>query len=93
MVHCFTGSRAELEAFLGMGLHIGITGWVADDRPERGGAQLAALLPLVPGAPAGRQQCCPSWHACQQVDADLPRMLAPFRRPAHSLLPALSTFC
>ncbi|KAL4427778.1 hypothetical protein ABPG75_001867 [Micractinium tetrahymenae] len=48
MVHCFTGSRAELEAFLGMGLHIGITGWVADDRPERGGAQLAALLPLVP---------------------------------------------
>lgn len=48
VVHCFTGSRAELEAFLGMGLHIGITGWVADDRPERGGAQLAALLPLVP---------------------------------------------
>lgn len=52
VVHCFTGSQAELEAFLEMGLHIGITGWVADDRPERGGAQLAALLPLVPGASA-----------------------------------------
>ncbi|KAL4449421.1 hypothetical protein ABPG77_007065 [Micractinium sp. CCAP 211/92] len=48
VVHCFTGSRAELEAFLEMGLHIGITGWVADDRPERGGAELAALLPLIP---------------------------------------------
>lgn len=48
VVHCFTGSRAELCLFLSLGLHIGITGWVADDRPERGGAELAALLPLIP---------------------------------------------
>lgn len=68
VVHCFTGSRAELEAFLEMGLHIGITGWVADDRPERGGAELAALLPLIPGASAARRQrhpfCAPPRHMC-----------------------------
>ncbi|CAN5919729.1 TatD family hydrolase [soil metagenome] len=28
VVHCFTGNRAEAEAFLAMGLDIGITGWV-----------------------------------------------------------------
>jgi TatD DNase family protein len=28
VVHCFTGSEAELRRFLGMGLHVGITGWV-----------------------------------------------------------------
>lgn len=34
----------------------GITGWVCDDRPERGAAQLAALLPLIPGAEGLRQR-------------------------------------
>lgn len=33
---------------LGLGLCVGITGWVADDRPERGGAELAALLSKIP---------------------------------------------
>ena len=28
VVHCFTGSAAELARFVAMGLHIGITGWV-----------------------------------------------------------------
>lgn len=49
VVHCFTGSAAELEQFLAQGLHIGITGWLCDERPERGGAALAALLPRIPG--------------------------------------------
>ncbi|KXZ56655.1 hypothetical protein GPECTOR_1g590 [Gonium pectorale] len=48
VVHCFTGSRAELELFLQMGLYIGITGWICDDRPERGGAELASLLASIP---------------------------------------------
>ncbi len=48
VLHCFTGSAAELEACLELGLAVGITGWVADDRPERGGAELAALLPSIP---------------------------------------------
>ncbi|KAI8473914.1 MAG: hypothetical protein J3K34DRAFT_366525 [Monoraphidium minutum] len=48
VLHCFTGSGAELRDCLGLGLCIGITGWVCDDRPERGGAELAALLPTIP---------------------------------------------
>lgn len=48
MLHCFTGNAQELQQCLELGLHIGITGWVNDDRPERGGAELAALLPTIP---------------------------------------------
>lgn len=49
VVHCFTSSsEEELRSYLEDGLYIGITGWVCDDRPERGGAALCALLPLVP---------------------------------------------
>jgi TatD DNase family protein len=48
VLHCFTGSGAELRECLDLGLHIGITGWICDDRPERGGAELAALLPTIP---------------------------------------------
>lgn len=59
VVHCFTGSRQELEACLELGLHIGITGWVCDERPERGGAQLAALLPLIPGTHSWRRAASP----------------------------------
>lgn len=45
VVHCFTGTRAELEACLARGLYIGITGWVCD---ERRGLALRELLPLIP---------------------------------------------
>ena len=48
VVHCFTGTKGELEAALGAGLFVGVTGWVCDERPDRGGAALAALLPLIP---------------------------------------------
>lgn len=48
VLHCFTGTKDELQQCLDLGLHIGITGWVCDDRPERGGAELAALLPSIP---------------------------------------------
>lgn len=46
VVHCFTGSRAELHAYLDMGLYIGITGWICDER--RGGTlcELAREIPL-----------------------------------------------
>jgi TatD DNase family protein len=46
VAHCFTGDRAELEAYLGLGLMIGITGWICDER--RGGAlrEAARGLPL-----------------------------------------------
>jgi len=45
VAHCFTGNGAELECYLGLGLSIGITGWICD---ERRGAHLAALMPRVP---------------------------------------------
>lgn len=32
VVHCFTGSRDELRAYLDLDCHIGITGWICDER-------------------------------------------------------------
>jgi TatD DNase family protein len=48
VAHCFTGSAAELDACLELGLSIGITGWICDER--RG----AHLLPLMSRIAAGR---------------------------------------
>ncbi|KAH7620839.1 hypothetical protein Ndes2526B_g04773 [Nannochloris sp. 'desiccata'] len=48
VVHCFTGDSQEAQEALDLGLYIGITGWICDERPERGAAALAALLPLIP---------------------------------------------
>jgi len=45
VIHCFTGSRDELENYLELGLYIGITGWVCD---ERRGADLQASIPHIP---------------------------------------------
>jgi TatD DNase family protein len=45
VVHCFTGGRQELEAYLSIDCYIGITGWVCD---ERLGGHLAPLLASVP---------------------------------------------
>lgn len=35
VVHCFTGTREELRDYLDLGLHIGITGWICDERRGR----------------------------------------------------------
>ena len=45
VLHCFTGSREALFGYLDLGLHIGITGWVCD---ERRGQELAALVKEIP---------------------------------------------
>lgn len=45
VIHCFTGSRLELDNYLELGLFIGITGWVCD---ERRGADLQASIPHIP---------------------------------------------
>ncbi|WP_380184534.1 3'-5' ssDNA/RNA exonuclease TatD [Kalamiella sp. sgz302252] len=45
VVHCFTGTRTELEACVNAGLYVGITGWVCD---ERRGLELRELMPLIP---------------------------------------------
>jgi len=45
VAHCFTGERAELRAYLDLGLYIGITGWICD---ERRGLHLRELVREVP---------------------------------------------
>lgn len=46
VVHCFTGNQAELQAYLDMGLHIEITGWICDERRGRHLKELVRLIPL-----------------------------------------------
>jgi TatD DNase family protein len=45
VAHCFTGDVHELDSNLELGLAIGITGWICD---ERRGTHLAPLMPHVP---------------------------------------------
>ncbi|HEY6483608.1 MAG TPA: TatD family hydrolase [Steroidobacteraceae bacterium] len=45
VAHCFTGSREQLQCYLELGLAIGITGWICD---ERRGAHLLALVRDIP---------------------------------------------
>ena len=48
VVHCFTGEKKDLFSYLDLDLHIGITGWICDER--RG----LHLQTLVKDIPAGR---------------------------------------
>ena len=68
VAHCFTGSLAEAEECLALGLYIGMTGWICD---ERRGTHLAEVVRRIP---AGRLML--------ETDAPylLPRSLKP--RPA-----------
>ena len=45
VLHCFTGGPAELEDSLALGLAVGITGWICD---ERRGQALREAAPRVP---------------------------------------------
>ncbi len=45
VVHCFTGQRDELRRYLDMDAHIGITGWICD---ERRGVHLQRLVAEIP---------------------------------------------
>ncbi len=44
--HCFTGDLAQLKACLDMGLYIGITGWICDDRRGQELYDIAKYIPL-----------------------------------------------
>ena len=81
VLHCFTGTADELAECLALGLHIGITGWVCD---ERRGETLRALVPRIP---AGRLMI--------ETDAPylLPRDLSPkpkSRRNEPAFLPHIA---
>ncbi len=45
VIHCFTGGASELERYLEMDLHVGITGWICD---ERRGTHLREIVPRIP---------------------------------------------
>ena len=45
VAHCFTAGAQELESYLELGLTIGITGWICD---ERRGAHLLQLVARIP---------------------------------------------
>ncbi|MBV6288119.1 TatD family hydrolase [Pseudomonas aegrilactucae] len=65
VVHCFTGERSALFSYLDLDLHIGITGWICDER--RG----THLHPLVSSIPAGRLM----------LESDAPYLLPRSLRP------------
>lgn len=65
VVHCFTGERDALFAYLDLDLHIGITGWICDER--RG----THLHPLVGNIPEGRLM----------LESDAPYLLPRTLRP------------
>jgi TatD DNase family protein len=45
VVHCFTGTEAQLDVYLELGAYIGITGWIND---ERRGLHLRELVGKIP---------------------------------------------
>ncbi|MDO9346493.1 TatD family hydrolase [Pseudomonas pergaminensis] len=65
VVHCFTGEQAALFSYLDLDLHIGITGWICDER--RG----THLHPLVREIPRGRLM----------LESDAPYLLPRTLRP------------
>jgi TatD DNase family protein len=64
-VHCFTGEKRALFSYLDQDLHIGITGWICDER--RG----THLHPLVKEIPVGRLM----------LESDAPYLLPRTLRP------------
>ncbi len=45
VVHCFTGTAETAKRYLALGLHIGVTGWICD---ERRGASLVEAVRSIP---------------------------------------------
>jgi len=45
VAHCFTGNVSEAEEYVSLGLYIGITGWICDDRR---GAELREAVKAIP---------------------------------------------
>ncbi|MCY4477996.1 MAG: TatD family hydrolase [Gammaproteobacteria bacterium] len=45
VAHCFTGGPEEIESYLELGLYIGITGWICDERRNQDLLRAIAVLP------------------------------------------------
>ncbi len=46
VIHCFTGTADELDAYLDLDLHVGITGWICDERRGHHLRELVGRIPL-----------------------------------------------
>lgn len=46
VAHCFTGGPGEAESYLELGLYIGITGWICDERRNQDLLKAVPVLPL-----------------------------------------------
>jgi TatD DNase family protein len=46
VAHCFTESKTELEDLLDLDLHIGITGWICDERRGKELRESVSMIPL-----------------------------------------------
>ena len=88
VIHCFTGTARDLDGYLDDGWHIGITGWVCD---ERRGQDLAGSRSANPGRQAddrNRRAVPPA--AYDDPKAALPAqraLLPPLDRPARRRMP------
>lgn len=45
VAHCFTGSVSQMQAYLELGLHVGVTGWLCD---AKRGAELREAVKVLP---------------------------------------------
>jgi len=46
VAHCFTGGAAEAADYLELGMYIGVTGWICDERRGRELQQAVTQIPL-----------------------------------------------
>ncbi|WP_414502955.1 TatD family hydrolase [Zymobacter sp. IVIA_5232.4 C2] len=81
VVHCFTGDRKTLYGYLDLDLHIGITGWICD---ERRGQHLHPLIKEIPAHRLMIETDCP-----YLLPRDLPAS-PKARRHEPALLPWIS---
>ncbi|WP_318153389.1 TatD family hydrolase [Halomonas sp. ML-15] len=82
VVHCFTGERETLYGYLDLDLHVGLTGWICD---ERRGHHLRELVGEIPANRLMLETDCP-----YLLPRNLPAKLKG-RRHEPSLLPWIVT--
>lgn len=46
VVHCFTGNKDEVKELVSMGFHIGVTGWICDERRGKDLQEAVQSIPL-----------------------------------------------
>jgi len=46
VAHCFTGTKEEMKVYLDMGLYVGVTGWICDERRGHDLQEAVKYLPL-----------------------------------------------